>query len=672
MILKSLTLKNIRSYTEETIQFPRGTTLFEGDVGSGKTTILMAIEFALFGLGSQKGGALLRAGAKEGSVRLQFEVDGIDYEVFRALARRGRGVQQSECWVKTSEGVLKLSASEMKEKVLEILNFNEPPDPKAQSVIYRYAVFTPQEEMKAILWMRPDSRLQTLRKAFRIEGYRVAADNASDLNRLVKKKKLELEASASDIEEKKEKHEKKKVRTEECGKELKRQKESKKPLQEQLNAKKNEKKQLEKRKEELSKAVGEVPLLEKRIAECQQNMDELEIENGKLKEKIDDLQPKIEKLQALDKPTQKTEQELEKELQKLRNQENSIGKELGGIQQKIEDYNSVKKNKICPTCDRPADPKEFEQKILRKTNEKNKLIESLNECKAQISKTKALQKRLREYEKAQTELKNLTIQKAGHEERLGKNSNRIKKLAEEVQEATEKLKAAKKDIEQMKQLEGQLQSIESEIQDLDNTIKDIDKRISSIKTEISMLKQELSDLAQEIGKKEKMKKQADELGEYQIWLEDFFIPTIDSIEKHVMVSISQEFDRQFQKWFSLLIEDPSKDARIDEEFTPIIEQDGYEQNMQYLSGGEKTSLALAYRLALNSIVQKVSAGMKSNLLILDEPTDGFSKEQLFKIREILNEIKCPQVIIVSHERELESFADQIWNVEKVKGVSRIT
>ena len=171
MILNSMVLKNIRSYTEETIQFPRGTTLFEGDVGSGKTTILMAIEFGLFGLGSQKGGALLRAGTKEGSVNLQFEVDSVNYEVFRALTKRGRGVQQSECWVKPPEGVLKLSGSEMKEKVLEILNFNEPPNPKAQSVIYRYAVFTPQEEMKAILWMSPDSRLQTLRKAFRIEGY---------------------------------------------------------------------------------------------------------------------------------------------------------------------------------------------------------------------------------------------------------------------------------------------------------------------------------------------------------------------------------------------------------------------------------------------------------------------------------------------------------------------
>ena len=52
-------------------------------------------------------------------------------------------------------------------------------------------------------------------------------------------------------------------------------------------------------------------------------------------------------------------------------------------------------------------------------------------------------------------------------------------------------------------------------------------------------------------------------------------------------------------------------------------------------------------------------------LILDEPTDGFSKEQLGKVREILDEMANPQVIIVSHERELESMADQVYRVAKV-------
>jgi len=102
-----------------------------------------------------------------------------------------------------------------------------------------------------------------------------------------------------------------------------------------------------------------------------------------------------------------------------------------------------------------------------------------------------------------------------------------------------------------------------------------------------------------------------------------------------------------------------------------MEREGYEQEFQSLSGGEKTSVALAYRLALNTIVQEVVVSAGSNLLILDEPTDGFSREQLFKMRDILRELRCPQVILVSHERELEGFADRVVKVEKREGISYI-
>jgi exonuclease SbcC len=58
-------------------------------------------------------------------------------------------------------------------------------------------------------------------------------------------------------------------------------------------------------------------------------------------------------------------------------------------------------------------------------------------------------------------------------------------------------------------------------------------------------------------------------------------------------------------------------------------------------------------------------------LILDEPTDGFSKEQLGMVREVLDDVGCPQTIIVSHDKELESLADQIFVVEKAGSESAV-
>jgi exonuclease SbcC len=71
------------------------------------------------------------------------------------------------------------------------------------------------------------------------------------------------------------------------------------------------------------------------------------------------------------------------------------------------------------------------------------------------------------------------------------------------------------------------------------------------------------------------------------------------------------------------------------------------------------------------MVKKVCNAMQSSLLILDEPTDGFSKEQLGRLRDVLRELGCEQVIIVSHEKELESFVDRVYHIEKQNGITHV-
>ena len=672
MILKSLRLENIRSYIDRTIEFPMGKTLFEGDIGSGKSTILMAIEFALFGLGSEKGGSLLRTGAKKGSVTLNFEVEGEKYEIYRCLERKGKSVQQSECYLKTKEGILPLSASEMKEKILEILKFNEPPDPKAQSVIYRYAVFTPQEEMKAILWMHPDSRLQTLRKAFRIEDYRIAIENSLMLTKLIKEKSIKLDSHASDLEVRREALKIKEAEISDCTKRLTSLIKDEQVLERKSTELKEEIGRLQKMKDALGKAVGEIPLLTEQIEEKREEISELKGEVEQLLKKIkEELQPEIDRLSDTKKPTTKTEKELEKELKELRDREKELRKLEAVIDAKITDYKAIEENKVCPTCDRPADPKEFKKKIRLKMEEKNKVSLEVSGCERTIKEIEELQNLLREYNRMQEQLQNLNEQVKKHKEAIEKDETKIKTLTEQIKIMSKKLERAKKEVKEFNLVSEKIEIFNKELDKVQSELKTITSEISKTQETLRLLRNDVNELNAEIEIKEKEKKLAEKLNEYSIWLEEFFVPTLSIIEKHVMLDINQEFNQHFQKWWNLLIEDPEKEARIDENFTPIVEQDGYEQDISYLSGGEKTSLALAYRLALNSIVKKVSTGIKSNLLILDEPTDGFSKEQLFKIREILDEIQCSQIIIVSHEKELEGFADHVIRVEKRKGISEI-
>ena len=57
------------------------------------------------------------------------------------------------------------------------------------------------------------------------------------------------------------------------------------------------------------------------------------------------------------------------------------------------------------------------------------------------------------------------------------------------------------------------------------------------------------------------------------------------------------------------------------------------------------------------------------MVILDEPTDGFSEQQLDKMRDVLQQLNVKQLIIVSHEQKIEGFVENVIRFKKEKGVS---
>ena len=155
----------------------------------------------------------------------------------------------------------------------------------------------------------------------------------------------------------------------------------------------------------------------------------------------------------------------------------------------------------------------------------------------------------------------------------------------------------------------------------------------------------------------------------EAWLSKQFVPMISSVEKNVMNKLKSEFSALFAEWFSRLVSD-SFNVKLDNEFTPIIEQQDYVIDYAYLSGGERTAIALAYRLALNQVINSLLSNIKTKgLIILDEPTDGFSDQQLDKMRGVLEELNVKQLIIVSHEQKMEDFVDEVIKFKKENGKS---
>jgi len=194
---------------------------------------------------------------------------------------------------------------------------------------------------------------------------------------------------------------------------------------------------------------------------------------------------------------------------------------------------------------------------------------------------------------------------------------------------------------------------------------------AEINKEIQMSDEQIKEKEEKIKKKEEIKSKSEKLKHLESWISNKFLDLILFTEKQVMLSLKQEFSNLFSEWFSAMVSD-SLSATLDDDFSPIITQQDYELDYSFLSGGERTAIALAYRLALNQVINSLLSNIKtSNLVILDEPTDGFSEQQLDKMRDVLSQLKTEQLILVSHEQKIEGFVDNIIRVRKMGGVSRV-
>ena len=201
--------------------------------------------------------------------------------------------------------------------------------------------------------------------------------------------------------------------------------------------------------------------------------------------------------------------------------------------------------------------------------------------------------------------------------------------------------------------------------------KKLDIEKAGLEKENESLTRVIKILEGETDKKSKAKEKLSYLAEMQNWLENYFVNLMTTMERHVMLQIYREFNELFKTWFNILIEDETISVRLDDEFTPVIEQNGYETYVENLSGGEKTAVALSYRLALNKVINDMVVDIKTgDILMLDEPTDGFSSEQLDKVRDVLEQLNMRQVVIVSHESKIESFVDKVIRIGKEEHVSK--
>ncbi len=680
MKIKQITLDNIRSYEHQEINFTEGSTLLSGDIGSGKTSVLLAIEFALFGLQpGQRGSALLRNGKKEGKVRIILEVDNDEIIIERTL-KKGKTISQDYCSIIINNEKREMSVTELKGKILEILSY--PSEfAKKQNILYKFTVYTPQEEMKQIILQDAETRTNTLRHVFGIDKYKKILENVSVLTTKLREEKRLKEGMTANLEQnklsllaKENELEEKQLNLFSIEKELFEKAEIRRKIQE-------EKEEVSKRIEERNKFLQEIEKTKIMII----NKNETIFSNAKSIELINKQVAELQTIKFDELNIKQLEQKIlidTREKDRLNRINLEISSKINSILLKSEENKKTEKKisslEICPTCLQNVGAV-YRANVLNKIHtdevESNKQLQNLETEKKEINES--LKKTEAEIFSEERQLTDMKIRKMKLQD-INEKQLQIKGI-----EKSNSL--LEKDVEILKQHTDLLTNsvlsltrfvnlLETKQKELDDALKQerlADIKVAELKKEIEVFSRQIEELKTEIEKTEKIKIQMNYVTELENWLSKHFISLISFIEKNVMIKLKTEFSKLFAEWFYMLVSD-SFNVRLSDDFTPVIEQQDYEIDYAYLSGGERTAIALAYRLSLNQVINSLLSKIKTrDLVILDEPTDGFSEQQLDKMRDVLQQLNIGQLIIVSHEQKIESFVENVIRFKKEGGITRM-
>jgi len=411
-------------------------------------------------------------------------------------------------------------------------------------------------------------------------------------------------------------------------KHIKKELEQKRDLFRQLNKKEKE---LIKELEAEKKAKDHLLRFEKLFNDFTQNQKEIK----KTKAKISALEDQINKLSDLYRLEKETEQFLKQ------NKDNfHIFKEAERYLKKTDikslQENFKKLNESLKKLTEQVDPSEKE-KIEKKVSDLKKAEKEYTRIKQVISEEENIKKEIKELM-----------------EKIEKNQKIIQETQKALidHELLEKKIKETKDLMQKKQSE--LQKTREQLSKLEESIGKAEGIKESLTKEIQKIKQNLEqieNLQNKINKYQKIEFALGPKGIQKIIRENalYELPKITNI---IFSAFGFPFHQiKFTEDFDILL------------LAPTIEKIERYVSVSSISGGQKVALGLALRLAIGRFLSN-----KADFLILDEPTVHLDQQRRSDLVNILISLKekrfVNQLILVTHDTEVEDAADSIYYVEK--------
>ncbi len=382
MLIKSVELKNIKSYRHETIEFKEGINGICGQNGHGKTTILEAIGYVLFDYLPYKDADFLRRGEKSGMVSVEISANNSTYTLARKLGGE-YSVMGENLHITGKKDALAWLTS----KLFTVSTEDELPR------IFENTIGVPQGMLTAAFMETPTKRRKTFDEILKVDEYRNAYENLRNTMNLIDESLRSIENDIEKLRIRTENYEQKKIERDELGRTIENIKKVLKECNDSLKVAKSRRDELKKQKDALDKLENEIKqgrikieglkqLLEKSKDELKKSEEAQNTVSGLLadKERYEEERKKQEKLEGM-----------RKERDAIKDKLNVIKNELAALNEKHSRLESLKtdvdkyakeKASLFPMIEKQD---ELERKIEGKKGEQAIALNEIKDIKNRIN-----------------------------------------------------------------------------------------------------------------------------------------------------------------------------------------------------------------------------------------------------------------------------------------------
>jgi exonuclease SbcC len=683
-MIEELTLRGFKSYRgKQTIRFTPGVNKISGRNASGKTTLLEAVMFGLYGdVPGVNKRDLVSLGADEVFVSVTFRspFGGVKVLIKRAgTLTGGRGGEETafkatELYMEVEGDKAPLTRDrDVQARLRELLGVGRS---TFFNVVYAkqkefVEILNPDKNrMNAVLGLTaPTEARDELKEAARILEAKGGIPEKPAVEERIRNAEKQIEEGAAQLEEAK----KRKSGLEE---ELR----NKRKAHSEVHAKVEAAEELESDFKELERQRSDLEVNE-RLHESR--VEALEALLSELGERPEERRGELE---ARKRSAEATEERLRRLVDEdLDRERRGLDGDVATLTHRLQEHGELKEEglTVCPKCGQPIDFKLIEEDLARWTAELEERRRRLSSLEAEVreirAQERAAREKLREAESQLTRFAQQERQVAELEREIGQLEEKAARLTAKVEEANarlleraeEELRATFTSVEgasrrleerlrilrkEESELYAEVRSREDLLRETQRIESDLDARLSTLRNALSEAKAKLDTIREYKAKVRTVEGIVEQYGRYE---RDLRENTLRMLEYRTYEYFRRLTDQQLYSG-----------CHIDRErYVLEVQPIGSPRMLAAwrAGGGHESLFALAERLALLRVM-----GFP-HLLILDEPTDAVDSENVPQLLEYiaLSSQELGQVLLVTHHGQGEEEGVNLIRVRKVDGESRV-